>query len=143
MSVLDLAASLIRRHEGWRSRPYRDTEGLLTIGYGFCLDRIEMPRSVGEVWLRHLIEDIDAALRMHFDWYEGIDGVRQAVLIDMAYNLGVPGLLRFRRMLAALERGDFETAADEMLDSKWAKQVGRRADELARIMRSGDVGGAG
>ena len=62
---------------------------------------------------------------------------RQRVLLNMCFNLGSGGLLEFRKSLAAMERGDFETAAREMKASKWATQVGDRADRLAALMRSG------
>lgn len=136
MTVRDLIA----RHEGWRSRLYRDSEGLWTIGYGFCLDPergVEMPREVGDLWLEILIRQTRAEVAAAIPCFRALDEVRQAVLIDMAYNLGVLGLLRFRKMLTALERGDYHAVADEMLDSRWAWQVGRRATELAEMMRSG------
>ena len=73
-----------------------------------------------------------------YDWYINTDPIRQKVLIDMAVNLGVGGLLQFRRMIAAIELGDYGAAADQMLDSRWAEQVKTRADRLAEMMRTGE-----
>ncbi|MCV6587566.1 MAG: hypothetical protein OIF57_00865 [Marinobacterium sp.] len=68
-----------------------------------------------------------------------LDAARQLVLANMAYNLGVPRLKGFRKMWRALEQGDYKLAAAEMLDSRWARQVGKRATELAEQRRAGTL----
>ena len=68
----------------------------------------------------------------------GLDAVRQRVLVDMGFNLGIPTLLKFQNMWAAIEEEDFQTAADEARDSRWAKQVGRRAERLCQAMATGE-----
>ena len=79
------------------------------------------------------VRDLDARL----PWWRRLSAARQRVLLNMCFNLGIGGLLEFRRSLAAMERGDFETAARQMKASKWATQVGDRADRLTALMRSG------
>ena len=129
---------LVKRHEGLRLKPYKDTVGKLTIGYGRNLEDVGITLEEAELMLEH---DLDRALkdaREVIAGFDELDEVRQAVLVDMAFNLGRAGLAGFRNMRAALALGDFERAADEMLDSLWARQVGRRAQELADMMRSGE-----
>lgn len=121
----------------WESlKPYRCTAGKLTIGVG---RNIEDNGISAEESLYLLRTDIARCIRelKSFPWFLDLDGVRQEVLINMCFNLGFPRLIQFRRMLAAIQKGDFEAAADEMLNSKWAQQVGNRAQRLAEEMRHG------
>jgi lysozyme len=88
------------------------------------------------VLLDHDIERFAVQVRANIPEFDQLSEARQHVLLDMAFNLGMNGLLKFRKMLAAIQQGDFEKAADEMLDSKWAKDVKeRRAGRLAIMMR--------
>jgi len=125
------------RHEGLRLHPYRDSVGKLTIGVGRNLD----DRGISEEEaLRMLDRDIlEAAedLGRAFPIVESLDERRYEVLVNMCFNLGVRRLKGFRRMWGYIEVANFEMAADEMLDSRWARQVGSRAAELAGIMRNG------
>lgn len=123
-------------HEGLRLKPYKCPAGYLTIGVGRNLETKGISREEALFLLRNDIKEIERALSK-YDWYMKLDPIRQKVLIDMCFNLGLAGLLQFRRMITALISGDYETAADEMLASKWAKQVGARAQRLARMMRTG------
>ena len=124
-------------HEGLKLKPYRCTAGKLTIGVGRNLDDKGISKEEALFLLRNDIATVTTQLQK-YDWYISTDPVRRKVLIDMAVNLGVGGLLKFRKMIAALERGDYEGAADQMLDSRWAEQVGYRAVRLAEMMRSGE-----
>ncbi len=122
----------LKRHEGFRAKPYRCPAGVLTIGYGFT----ELSRQEADIILDLKIKK----LRWHFDSRGLLDGLtpaRRDVILNMAYNLGIPRLMGFKRMWAAINAGDWDKAADEMLDSKWASQVRNRATELAGIMREG------
>jgi lysozyme len=123
-------------HEGLRLKPYRCTEGYLTIGIGLNLDAGITEEEA--IWLlQSRLKGIIAQLE-RYEWYTKLDPVRQKVMIDMAYNLGTTGLLKFRKMIAAIELGDYGAAADQMLDSRWARQVKTRADRLAEMMRTGE-----
>lgn len=124
----------LKKHEGFRKRMYKDSVGVPTIGYGFNLETIELPKPVAELWLAFEIDKKQKQLE-RFHWYNTLDAVRQDVILDMAYNLGIDGLLEFKKMIKALENEQYDEAADEMLDSRWAGQVGRRADNLAELMR--------
>ena len=130
----------LKRHEGFRSRPYRDHLGYLTIGYGTLLEN-GISEELAAVMLRHDLEiharDLVKALkrRGHRPLTEHPHRARRA-LLNMAYNLGIPRLMRFRRMWAALDRHDYPEAAKEALDSKWARDVGpNRSGSLARLIR--------
>ncbi len=129
----------LRRDEGTRLKPYVDTEGKLTIGVGRNLTDVGV--SEGEV-ASMLTNDVWRACgdlsRAGFQYsVEQIESPRYAVLVNMCFNMGIGGLLAFKKMLAAYRAGDWETAAKEMLDSKWAEQVGARAHRLSEQMRTG------
>ena len=129
---------LIEKHEGYRQYPYKDSVGVLTIGIGRNLEAVGIRHSEARYLLR---QDILVA-RFHLlklvPLLNQLDEVRQAVLISMCFNLGAAGLGRFKKMLEAVGLKQWGRSAEEMLDSRWATQVGRRADELAKMMRTGE-----
>jgi len=127
----------LKRHEGLRLKPYIDTVGKLTVGYGRNLDDVGISEQEAEMMLRQDIYTATAEAREAFPWVSDISPIRQDVIYNMSFNMGMPKLKKFKNMIAALEHRDFGEAAKQMLDSRWAKQVGSRATELAEIMRSG------
>ena len=129
--------AMLVRHEGVRLKPYRDTVGKLTIGVGRNLDDVGISRDEALVLLRNDVARAQAALDAALPWRAALDPVRGRVLVDMAFNLGVPGLLDFSGTLAAIGDGAYAQAADRMLASRWAAQVHDRAAELAQMMRTG------
>lgn len=129
-----------KRHEGWRDKAYQDTEGVWTVGYGRNLQELTISLSLGESWLR---EDLRSAERYAetFPEYDLLDNpTRRDVFIEMVFNMGPSRVAGFKNMLAAIREGDWEEAAVQMLDSKWARQVGIRARRLAEQMRTGKYG---
>lgn len=120
--------------EGLRLHPYRDTVGKLTIGFGRNLDDVGITREEAEIMLDNDIEQVRSELS-RFDWFEQLDAKRRDVIMNMCFNLGLPTLLKFENMIAALSAHQYQRAADEMLDSLWARQVGKRAERLAKTMR--------
>jgi len=134
----DLLKSQLERHEGVRLRPYRDTVGKLTIGIGRNLDDVGITRDEAEFLLENDIDQV-AILLDTVDEYRDLDEVRQTVITNMCFNLGFHRLMGFRKMWRAIGKHDYASAAREMLDSRWAEQVGNRAQELARIMRTGEA----
>ena len=145
MTVVDL----VKKHEGIRLHPYRDSVGVQTIGYGHNLEANPLPAeyfepdgslllATAEEVLEDDLTDVENELTAALSWFEGLDEVRQAVLIDLGFNLGVPKFLRWHVTLGALERGDFAAAADDLASSEpWATQVGERAIEDAQMLRTG------
>jgi len=119
----------IKRHEGFRPRPYRCPAGKLSIGYGLNLDAGISERLASKI-LEWQIADLRTGLSQMVPFWHKLAPHRQDVLINMAYNLGMQGLFGFRRLLEAAERGNVAGVCAEMRDSKWARQVGARADEL-------------
>ena len=127
------------RHEGMRLEPYQDTVGKLTIGVGRNLDDNGISREEALLLLSNDIDQARAELLSCYPWVASLNQTRQDALINMVFNLGMPRFSKFRKMLAAMEEGDFDQAAQEMLDSRWAEQVKGRAIELARRMAMGSV----
>lgn len=126
----------LKQDEGFRSKPYRCTAGKLTIGYGRNIEDNGITQQEAEQLLINDITRVRTELSNKFDWFFDIPESKQNVLINMCFNLGISRLLGFKKFLAALKVHNYSAAADEMLDSKWAKQVGARAMRLANIMRS-------
>ena len=117
---------------------YKDSLGIETIGIGRNL----VDRGVTEEEARYLcnndIEIVERELVQSFPIVSSLNDTRIRVLLDMAFNVGLPRLRGFKRMWAALDNQDYVEAAKEMLDSKWARQVKTRAYTLARMMESGE-----
>lgn len=123
-------------HEGLKLKPYKDTVGKLTIGIGRNLDDVGLSKAeayyLAQNDIRRRINRLEK-----FEWYRNLDEVRKKVVIDMAFNLGMGGLFSFKNMIKAIKLNDFPTAAAEMLNSKWANQVGIRAKRLSKMMETG------
>ena len=147
-------------HEGLRLEVYQDTLGIDTIGVGRNLedrgitqeelDTMDIPNI--ETVYQYGITEVDAAFLLENDvqiveeellrthpCVDSLDSVRQLVLVDMAFNMGVPRLCKFKKMWAAVHEGDFPTASREMLDSRWAVQVKGRSHKLAHAMHHGEL----
>ena len=136
--LMDRIKEQLVRHEGLRLKPYRCTAGRLTIGIGRNLDDCGVTQSEAYVMLINDIMNCEKQLQQKIpDIYNGLDEIRKSVLLNMCFNLGIGGLLGFKNTLAFVKVGDWERAANNMLSSKWAKQVGRRAIELSELMRKG------
>jgi len=125
-------------HEGWRLKPYVDTVGKITIGVGRNLTDRGISASECDLLLAH---DMDAVLRelpARCPWFDNLDGIRQRGVADLCFNVGLPKFLLFHDTIHAIQRDDFTGAARQMLASKWAEQVGARAQRLAQMMASGE-----
>jgi lysozyme len=149
----------LRLHEGLELYVYQDTLGIDTIGIGRNLqdrgiskeelDYMDIPNI--EAVYEHGISERDAYYLATNDiaivenelarakpCVYDLDAVRQLIVMDMAFNMGVPRLCKFKKMWAAIEVGDFDTASVEMLDSRWARQVKSRATKLSDAMKKGE-----
>jgi len=126
--------------EGYKTETYEDHLGFLTLGVGhLVLDtdpEINQPigTPVSEERIRDCLNnDIDIVcneLDRNLHWWRGLNDNKQRVMVNMCFNLGCPRLSKFKKFLAAMKDNDFETAGKEMMDSKWATQVGNRAERL-------------
>ena len=151
-------------HEGLRLEVYKCPADYWTVGVGRNLEgkpltKSEQERILGRSGLTPdqvisilkergvtkdealflLANDIEDAVKdlSHFEWYENLDPIRKKVVIDMRYNLGPTRFRQFKRMIAALARGDYKQAAAEMVDSKWYHEVGNRSKRLVKMMETG------
>ena len=129
--------TMLIKHEGLELKPYIDKVGKLTIGVGRNLEDVGISKQEAMVLLNN---DISKAVKEleKYDFWERLDEVRKAVLIDMMFNLGARKFREFKKMIAALRRGDYSEAAKEMRDSLWCEQVGSRCDELSKMMETGE-----
>lgn len=130
---VDKLKSDLRRDEGVRLKPYRDTVGKLTIGIGRNLDDMGISDDEAMAMLENDVSRIVQELDFRLPWWRDMPEPGQRALANMAFNLGVPRMLQFRMMIAALEAEDYTAAATEATDSKWAEQVGDRAKRIAAL----------
>lgn len=134
--------AMIKRHEGLRLDVYECSTGHKTVGYGHKLTQSELSVLVSPItldkaehlFMTDLVDAIMDTTGLIGDSYYKLSDVRRAVLIDMCFNLGRGGLAGFKNMLSAVNAEDWQEAHDEMLNSRYAKQVGDRAVELADMM---------
>jgi len=124
----------LKKHEGFRSKPYLDINGYSTIGYGFNLDA-GINQEFAEKILVIQVCNIENRLRDKYKWFKHLSSARRDVIINMVFNLGEVGFGQFKKMIKAIEDKDNVLVVNEMLDSKWAHQVKLRAWELADIWR--------
>lgn len=131
--------NMTKTFEGLRLKPYKCTAGKLTIGYGRNLEDVGISQAEADMMFERDFamaeSEVKKLLRVNgIDW-ECLIEQRFYVLTDMMFNLGYDRLSKFKKFLYALKKGFYEDAANEMLDSLWAKQVGNRATQLAALMR--------
>ncbi|MGF1850115.1 glycoside hydrolase family protein [Vibrio lentus] len=131
-----LATTMIKKHEGLRLKPYRCSVGKLTIGYGRNLSDNGITLEEAEQLLQHNIDEvIQQAQTLPF--FSALNEVRQAVIVDMIFNMGLPRFQEFKKTIALIEQQAWQAAANEMLNSRWARQVGNRSQTLSDMMRYG------
>lgn len=122
--------------EGFRGQPYKCSAGKTTIAFGRNLEANPLTEEEGTYLLINDLEKVQDKLEGR-DFFDKLNDVRKDVIINMTFNMGLGGVLRFKNMIAAIENDDYEHAANEMLNSRWARQVGNRADRLAKKMKLG------
>jgi lysozyme len=142
----------LKLDEGFRSKPYHDTNDILTVGYGYNLQENILGLSEYKIdSIEHKgISELDAEqiligcitkcwsdLTKSLSWFDKLDRPRQEALVNMCFNLGLTKLLGFKNTLNCLKNGDYHGAAHQMLNSKWAKQVGVRATRLSKQIETG------
>jgi lysozyme len=131
--------TLLVKHETYKQFPYTDQTGRLTVGIGRNLS----DRGISTAEAFYLLDDdiiyFTDKLSHYLQCFKDLDESRQLALVDMCFNLGLQGFLNFKEMVAALNVHDYVRAAHEMLNSKWAQQVGQRAITLANIIRTGEL----
>ena len=129
--------SMLKRHEGRRLKPYLCTADKLTIGYGRNLDGNGISEDEALYLLQNDIDACYSELNV-FNWFQELDQVRQEALVDMRFNLGLPRFLSFKKMIARLIAKEYSQAAEEIINSLYARQVGERANEIAYMIERGE-----
>lgn len=123
--------------EGLRLKPYRDTVGKLTIGIGRNLDDVGISKDEAIQMLRNDIQSVQIQLSQRLPFWSKLNQVRQDALTNMAFNLGVPKFMNFKNTISYLAKGDYKSASVECLNSTWHKQVGDRAERIAKEIEFG------
>jgi len=141
MNYDDLKAR-IKEHEGFRDQVYKDSLGFATIGYGHLV----LPNDPYEEGVTYSKEDLEKVFDGDFDIATNnaskligdlsLNHQAKCVIIEMVFQLGIGGVSKFKNMWKALGEGDYQTASEEMLDSRWAKQTPKRATDLSNVMKS-------
>lgn len=129
---------LIKLHEGVESHAYRCSQSKITIGVGRNIDPTGIGLSPDEI--DYLLDnDIARCITElgQFSWFKNLSETRRFAVIDMNFNLGITRFKGFKKAIAAMAISDFDTAADEFFDSRWAKQVGNRAITICEMIRAG------
>jgi|TARA_Y100001973_G_C5136462_1_gene300598 lysozyme len=126
----------IKHHEGFVEHVYDDSLGIPTIGYGFAIKDLVLDEDIAEEILIRKLEKLKRNANARFKWLEDMPQEVQEVVLNMCYQLGVTGVSKFRKAISAMQEGEWSEAADEMLDSLWARQTPNRAKELSDIVRN-------
>ena len=127
----------LKRDEGVELRPYKCSAGFLTLGVGRNIEERGITMDESDYLLANDIAICEEEAARVFKWFADLTDARQRAIINMIFNLGLTKLLNFKKFLGAMESGDYETAGKEMLDSRWAEQVGNRADRLEQMIVNG------
>ena len=141
----DRLLEMLKRHEGVEKFAYRCSDNKITIGVGRNIDK-EGGLGLDDDEIDYLLEnDIDrvvSELDNEYEWFSGLNEARQDAMVDISFNLGQTRLRAFKKALAAMAEGDWSEAADQFMDSRWSGQVGNRAKELTKRIRTGQYGGS-
>jgi lysozyme len=135
---LDGIVASLRREEGFSSHAYKDHLGYVTVGVGRCIEEgvgIGLSLEEAEYLLMNDVRRCIGELGKALPWASSLDNQRKEVLVELAFQMGLPNLMKFKRMLAALKDGEFEKAAAELLDSKYAGQTPARSERYAKRIR--------
>ncbi len=126
----------LKVHEGYKSKVYKCTAGVDTIGVGFAIKDLELSEDVCDLILTEKLEVLEERFEKKFDWFATSPVEVRNVMLNMAYQLGFAGFCKFKKTIAYLQEAEWEKASEEMLDSRWAKQTPNRAKELSEIIES-------
>lgn len=125
----------IKAHEGYEPMVYKCTEGHDTIGIGFKVADLKLSEEVCDLIMAEILDDLIPRIERKLSWFRYAPDEVKLVVVNMSYQMGLSGVLKFKRALAAMEIKNWDLAATEMLDSLWARQTPNRANELADIIR--------
>ena len=124
-------------HEGLELKAYECPSGYTTVGVGRNLDTKGISEDEAMILLDNDISEIKQQLE-NYDWYKQLDDIRKKVIIDMVFNLGLSGFLKFENTIQCLKDEEYIAAGNEMRNSRWFHQVGQRAERLIEMMQTGE-----
>ena len=136
MKLRRLTKTLIR-HEGLREQPYDCPAGFLTIGVGRNLEANGISEEEALVLLRNDIVACYQQCKRAFPWFEELNDVRQEAIINLVFNIGLDGFKKFKKTIGFIKQEKWSEAATELLDSRYAEQVGKRAQEVSKMLETG------
>ena len=125
----------IKKHEGFRSKVYKCTQGYDTIGYGFAVKDLVLDKDIEQILTRK-VYDLVCKIQDKFKWFDKLPQEAADVVVNMCYQIGLSGFSKFKKTIALLKKHKFKAASVEMLDSRWALQTPNRAEELSHILRN-------
>jgi len=128
----------LKRHEGIKLTPYKCTSDKLTIGVGRNLEDVGISEAEAEILLQNDIQRAVTQLKERYPWTLELDEVRLAALINFTFNVGIGTVSKFVNAMALLKAKNYDMAADEFLQSRWAEQVGQRAVDVTEQIRTGE-----
>ena len=131
---LELLSS-IRKHEGFRAKVYKCSEGFDTIGYGFAIKDLVLDEDIANIILQRKLESLIRSIEFKFSWYADLPNAVKDVVIEMCFQMGLSGFSKFKKTIEHLQCEEWESAADECLVSKWATQTPNRAKALSDKLR--------
>lgn len=134
-----IVTTQLMRMENYRQLLYKDSNDIWTCGFGRNMENKGLSYSEALILLKNDVEECEKELLEHISFYKDLDSARQVVLLNMCFNLGLAGLMGFKKMLSLVAEGQYQIAAQEMLASSWAKQLPARAALLSLIMEKGHV----
>ena len=134
----DILLEQLKDFEGLELKAYKCTAGKTTIGLGRNLDDYGITEEEAYYLAKNNINELEDELDRAIPWWRQLDDARQRALINLSYNVGTTTLLKFKKTLQYLEDGSYEEAAKEVLDSRWADQVGRRAIFISNVFLTGE-----
>ena len=137
MTAEDFAVARLMTEEGFRATAYQDTAGETTIGYGFNVNA-GISQGAALALLAAQVDELSQALAV-YPWFSSLDPMRASVCLDVAFNIGERGLLKFQHMIVALGQQNWQQAHDELLNSEAAKTLPTRYQELAQILLTGEA----
>ena len=139
--INDKLIEMLKVHEGVETHAYKCSASKITIGVGRNIDPeggIGLSEDEIDYLLQNDIDRITTELDFEYGWFSDLNEARQDAMIDISFNLGQTRLRKFQKALTAMAQSNWNTAADEFMDSKWAQQVGTRAIRVTEMIRSGE-----
>ena len=133
---MDFLIDQIKKHEGFKKRVYKCSQGYDTIGYGFAIKDLVLDEDIAEQILIRKLYDLTCKIQDRFRWFDDQPREVQDVITNMCYQMGVTGFSKFKKTIYLLKHRDYKKASFEMLESKWALQTPHRAEELSLIIRN-------